>query len=74
VPVFFIVLGGIVGMEDVFGLIGVGLQLLLSLLLMVVLFGGLFGLFALAVLAAMQKDPRVPVVAGFADRLVGDPA
>jgi hypothetical protein len=70
-PLFFIVLGSIVGMEDLFGMLGLLLQLVLTLVLMAVVFGGLIGLIALAVLTAMEKNPRVPVLAGLADRLIG---
>lgn len=70
-PVLFIVLGAVVGMEDAFALIGLLLQLIGSLLLLAFVFGGMLGFIALAVLTGTKKDPRIPVLAGLADRFVG---
>lgn len=74
VPFGLILIGSLLGMEDVLGGIGLLLQLLISLVLLVVSFGGMGGLVLLAVLTAMEKDPRVPMIAGFAERFVGESA
>ena len=73
VPLAFVLLGNLLGMEDVLGGIGLLIQLLVTLVLLVVVFGGLGGLVLLAVLTAMEKDPRVPVIAGLAERFAGEP-
>ena len=71
-PIGFIVAGGVLGMEDILGGIGMLLQLLTSLVLMGVALLGFVGMVLLAVLAAMEKDPRVPVLASLADRFAGE--
>lgn len=73
-PVGFMMLGSVLGMEDVFFSLGILLQLVSTLALFAVLFVGLAGLVGLAVLTGMEKDPRIPVLAVFAQRFAGEPA
>lgn len=73
VPILLFVVGAALGLEDVFGIIAGLFYLVGVLLTMGATFGGIFVHAGLALLTAMQKNPRVPLLGGIAARFAGQP-